>query len=104
MPRIGKTILVGERGHSLTAHSLGVLVSRALRAMGVAGYSIHGLRKNAAKALAEAGCSDAEIMAITGHRTNEMIPALHPSSGAAPHGATGDGQTRSPAGTETVWH
>jgi integrase len=41
--------------------------------MGVAGYSIHGLRKNAAKALAEAGCTDAEIMAVTGHRTTEMI-------------------------------
>jgi integrase len=73
MPRLGKTILIGERGHSLTAHSLGVLVSRALRGMGVTGYSIHGLRRNAAKALAEAGCSDTEIMAVTGHRTNEMI-------------------------------
>jgi integrase len=43
MPRHGQTILIGERGHSLTAHSLGVLVSRALKRMGVAGYSIHGL-------------------------------------------------------------
>ncbi len=29
--------------------------------------------KNAAQALAEAGCSDREIMAITGHRTTQMV-------------------------------
>jgi integrase len=73
MPRLGEAILIGERGRSLKASSLGVLVRRALNAMGVSGYSIHGLRKNAAQALAEAGCSDREIMAITGHRTTEMV-------------------------------
>jgi integrase len=31
--------------------------------------SAHGLRKLAAKRLAEAGCSDRQIMAITGHKT-----------------------------------
>lgn len=34
---------------------------------------LHGLRKSAAQALAEAGCSDAQIMAVTGHATNAMI-------------------------------
>jgi integrase len=73
MPRRGKYILLGERGDRLQAKSLSIMLSRALALMGGKGYSMHGLRKNAAKALAEAGCTDAQIMAITGHRTNEMI-------------------------------
>jgi integrase len=36
-------------------------------AAGVAGCTPHGLRKNASAALAEAGCTDKQIMAITGH-------------------------------------
>ena len=35
--------------------------------------TFHGLRKTVAKMLADAGCSDREIMAITGHQTNSMI-------------------------------
>jgi integrase len=73
MPRHGQTILVGERGGPLTAASLSVMVSRTLRDMGVSGYSIHGLRKNAGKALAEAGCGEREIMAILGHKTFQMV-------------------------------
>jgi len=69
MPRIAKTILVGERGAPLTGSSLSVMVRKALREMGVNGYAIHGLRKNAAVALADAGCDAFEIAAITGHRT-----------------------------------
>ena len=38
-----------------------------------AGVSLHGLRKNATIELAEAGCTEAEIKAITGHETSEMI-------------------------------
>jgi len=34
---------------------------------------LHGLRKSAAAALAEAGCTDREIMAVTGHRTAAMV-------------------------------
>lgn len=73
IPRVGEMILNGERGHGLKAKSLGVMVKKALNAMGVTGYSIHGLRKNAAQALAEAGCSEREIMAITGHKTTQMV-------------------------------
>lgn len=35
--------------------------------------SAHGLRKVAAVRLAEAGCSEREIMAITGHRTSRQV-------------------------------
>lgn len=34
---------------------------------------LHGLRKAATRALAEAGCTDSEIMAITGHRSRDMV-------------------------------
>jgi integrase len=34
---------------------------------------IHGWRYNAAKELAEAGCSDSEIAAVTGHKTLAMV-------------------------------
>jgi integrase len=54
MPRLADTILVGEKGASLTGSSLSVMVRKALRDMGVDGYAIHGLRKNAAVALANA--------------------------------------------------
>jgi integrase len=73
MPRVAETILVGERGASLTGSSLSVMVRRQLREMGVDGYAIHGLRKNAAVALADAGCDAFEIAAITGHRTTAMV-------------------------------
>ena len=37
------------------------------------GVVFHGLRHSAASRLAEAGCTDAEIQAITGHKTRAMI-------------------------------
>ena len=40
--------------------------------LGITGHSIHGLRKNAGKALAEAGCGEREITAILGHKTFQM--------------------------------
>jgi len=64
MPRVADTILVGERGAALTGSSL---------SMGVDGYAIHGLRKNAAVELANAGCTPHEIAAITGHKTLGMV-------------------------------
>lgn len=38
-------------------------------AAGLKGLSAHGLRKSAARRLAEAGCSTKQIAAITGHKT-----------------------------------
>ena len=34
---------------------------------------LHGLRKTAARDLADAGCSEEEIKAITGHATSQMV-------------------------------
>jgi len=47
MPRIADTILVGDRGAPLLADSLSTGVRKQLHDMGVRGYVIHGLRKNA---------------------------------------------------------
>ena len=35
--------------------------------------SVHGLRKAAAARLAELGCTEFEIMAITGHQTSKEV-------------------------------
>ena len=73
MPRVAETILVGERGAPLTGDSLSVMVRKTLREMGVNGYAIHGLRKNATIDLINAGCTDNEAAAITGHLTPAMV-------------------------------
>jgi integrase len=73
MPRTAETILVGEKGAPISSITLAAVVRAKLRQMGVDGYSIHGLRKNAAVALDNAGCSTQEIAAITGHRTLRMV-------------------------------
>jgi integrase len=42
---------------------------------------LHGLRKTAARKLAEAGCSELEIQSITGHATSRMV--AHYTKGAS---------------------
>lgn len=44
-----------------------------IRDAGVAGVVTHGLRTTAAKWMAEAGCSEREIMGVTGHTTPTMV-------------------------------
>lgn len=44
-----------------------------LKSVGLVGLTFHGLRHTAATALAEAGCSEREIQAITGHKTTAMV-------------------------------
>jgi len=46
---------------------------KAIRAAGLTGIVWHGLRPTAASTLAEAGCTEREIMAITGHTTSQMV-------------------------------
>jgi integrase len=75
MPRRSEFILTGERGRPYKATSLAGLIKRQLKAIGINGYSVHGLRSNAAQCLAEAGCTPSEIMSVTGHRSVAM--AMH---------------------------
>ena len=63
-----------------TAHGLSALVQRATTKLGAKQYTAHGLRCNAAIALAEADCTVHQIMAITGHKTYKL--AMHYSQRA----------------------
>lgn len=73
-PRRGVTILVSSRNKSMNSNSLGLWISGVIDRAGYAKkVQVHGLRANAASRLADAGCSENEIMAITGHKTPKMV-------------------------------
>ena len=64
------TILATAYGKPFSVKGFGNMVSAAIRDAGLPPRcKPHGLRKAAARRLAEAGCSASEIMAITGHKT-----------------------------------
>jgi integrase len=72
--RKGPLILSSPRTGGWTAPHLTREMGRELKAIGLpARLNVHGLRKSAARRLAEAGCSAHEIAAVTGHRTLGMI-------------------------------
>jgi len=60
------TFLLTDQGKPYTAAGFGNWFRDQCRAAGLHGCSAHGLRKAAARRLAEAGCST-QIAAITGH-------------------------------------
>jgi len=65
-----ETILVTAYGKPFSIKGFGNMMSNAIREAGLPRRCVpHGLRKAAARRLAEAGCSTSEIMAITGHKT-----------------------------------
>jgi len=62
--------LLSEHGKPFGAASFGNWFGDRCREAGLPkGHNAHGLRKAAARRLAEAGCTTLEIMSITGHRT-----------------------------------
>ena len=64
------TILVTAYGQPFSVKGFGNMISTAIReAQLPERCKAHGLRKAAARRLAEAGCSASEIAAITGHKT-----------------------------------
>jgi integrase len=46
---------------------------RSVRAAGLTGYPLHGLRKAAARRMAEAGLTNQQIKSITGHTTDSEV-------------------------------
>jgi integrase len=63
-------ILVTAYGEQFSVKGFGHMISAAIREAGLPKRcKAHGLRKAAARRLAEAGCSASEIAAITGHKT-----------------------------------
>lgn len=68
------TFITTPTGEPYTAAGFGNWFSDAARKAGLpVGVSAHGLRKAAARRLAEAGCTASEIAAITGHRTLKEV-------------------------------
>jgi enterobacteria phage integrase len=66
----GSSILVTAYGKAFSLKGFGHMISAAIREAGLPERcKAHGLRKAAARRLAEAGCSASEIAAITGHKT-----------------------------------
>jgi len=70
----GLTILAAERtGRPYTYSGIAQRIAKVCKRIGIEGASLHGLRKNATIELAEAGCTVAQIKAITGHTTDAMV-------------------------------
>jgi integrase len=67
--RKSEFILTTQQGSRYSTGSLGNMIMDATAQIGAKEYTAHGLRKNAAIALAEADCTVQQIMAITGHKT-----------------------------------
>ena len=63
------TFLTTKGGKPFTSAGFGNWFAEAVEAAGLEGVAAHGLRKAAARRLAEAGCTTHQIAAITGHRT-----------------------------------
>jgi len=71
-PGTGDAFLMNELRRPFTAAGFGNWFRDRCVEAGVPGRA-HGLRKAAASRLAELGCSDREIMAITGHTTSKEV-------------------------------
>ena len=72
--RTGVRILHSPRTGAWTGEHLSREMKRALTAIGLpARLNVHGLRKAAARRLAEAGATTHEIASVTGHRSLQMV-------------------------------
>ncbi|MCX5579959.1 tyrosine-type recombinase/integrase [Kaistia terrae] len=67
------TFLVTDFRKPFTSNGFGNKMRQWCNEAGLPQCSAHGLRKAAASRLAELGCTDAEIMAITGHTTRKEV-------------------------------
>lgn len=72
--RSNASVLVATGGGDpYTAAGFGNWFRDACRSAGIIDRSAHGLRKLAATRLADAGCSESQIKAITGHKTAKEV-------------------------------
>ncbi|NGM49231.1 tyrosine-type recombinase/integrase [Caulobacter sp. 602-2] len=71
---IHPSLITTQYGEPFSAKGFGNWISAAAERAGLpAGCSAHGLRKAAARRLAEAGCTPHQIAAITGHKSLKEI-------------------------------
>jgi integrase len=73
IPKDAPTFLMNEYGNSFSVGGFGNWMRKRFDEAGLGHCSSHGLRKACARRLAEAGCTNHEISAITGHRTDAEI-------------------------------
>lgn len=73
LPEGKLTFLVTEYGKPHSAKGFGEWMRKRCAEAGLADCTSHGLRKAAARRLAEAGCSNQEIKSITGHKTDKEV-------------------------------
>lgn len=73
-PKAPHNYLVNIMGNPVSAETLKLLTRRFEHTFGYNRLPpFHGLRKNAAMRMAEAGCTEREIMSVTGHVTTDMV-------------------------------
>lgn len=72
-PRESLTFLVTAYGKPFTPAGFGNWFRERCDEAGLRNCTAHGLRKAAARRLAEAGCSNQQIKAITGHKTDKEV-------------------------------
>lgn len=72
-PSNGPTFLTTTFNKPFTANGFGNRFRKWCDEAGLPQCSVHGLRKAAASRLAELGCTEQEIMAITGHSTSKEV-------------------------------
>jgi integrase len=74
LPRTNLTFLMTEYGAPITAAGFGNWFREQCKLAGLPGHcSAHGLRKAACTLLAEAGCTEYQIAAFSGHRLNGQV-------------------------------
>jgi len=73
LPKSQLTFLETTSGRSRSANGLGNAMRKWCNAAKLPGCTAHGLRKACATRLAEAGASEREIMAWTGHTSPQMV-------------------------------
>ncbi|MVO14833.1 tyrosine-type recombinase/integrase [Parasedimentitalea huanghaiensis] len=73
LPRKGKFLITKSLSKGIAKKTIQERVLKIRRIIGAEKYVIHGWRYSAAVALAESGCSDSEIQAVTGHKTLDMV-------------------------------
>jgi integrase len=71
--RAAVTIITNARGAPYGKDVFRHEFSDAVKSAGLNGVVFHGLRHNATQRLMEAGCTEGEAKAITGHKTSRMI-------------------------------
>lgn len=72
-PSNGPTFLTTAFDKPFTSNGFGNRFRKWCDEAGLTDCSVHGLRKAAASRLAEIGCTEQEIMAITGHTTSKEV-------------------------------